>query len=99
MSTRSAQVLGAPMLKSGAAEDIAKFRDELETYLNSFKRDSDARRVKGLIDTKALGFLAKALDRPANERAFLLIPVGYPADECQVPALARKGLDEILVRY
>ena len=46
-----------------------------------------------------MGFLAKVLDRPANERAFLLIPVGYPADGCQVPALARKGLDEILARY
>jgi len=46
-----------------------------------------------------MGFLAKVLDRPANERAFLLIPVGYPADGCQVPALDRKGLDEILARY
>ncbi len=46
-----------------------------------------------------MGFLAKVLDRPANERAFLLIPVGYPAEGCQVPALARKGLDEILARY
>jgi hypothetical protein len=46
-----------------------------------------------------MGFLAKALDRPANERAFLLIPVGYPADGCQVPALDRKGLDEIIARY
>jgi len=46
-----------------------------------------------------MGFLAKVLDRPANERAFLLIPVGYPADGCQVPALARKDLDEILARY
>ena len=46
-----------------------------------------------------MGFLAKVLDRPANERAFLLIPVGYPAEGCQVPALARKGLDEVLVRY
>lgn len=46
-----------------------------------------------------MGFLAEVLDRPANERAFLLIPVGYPADGCQVPALDRKGLDEILARY
>ena len=46
-----------------------------------------------------MGFLAKALDRPANERAFLLIPVGFPADGCQVPALDRKGLDEIIARY
>jgi len=45
-----------------------------------------------------MGFLGEILGRPAHERAFLLIPVGYPAAECQVPDLERKPLDEILVR-
>jgi nitroreductase len=46
-----------------------------------------------------MGFLAELLERPDNEKAFLLIPVGYPAQGCQVPGLARKALDEIrLVR-
>ena len=40
-------------------------------------------------------FLGEILERPKNERAFLLLPVGYPADGCRVPSLARKGLDEI----
>lgn len=46
-----------------------------------------------------MGFLTKILGRPANERAFLLIPVGHPADGCVIPkaALARKPLDEIMV--
>ncbi len=46
-----------------------------------------------------MGFLAKVLKRPANERPFLLIPVGYPSDDCQVPAkaLLRKPLDEVMV--
>ncbi|TVQ30510.1 MAG: nitroreductase family protein [Phycisphaeraceae bacterium] len=46
-----------------------------------------------------MGFLAKVLQRPANERPFLLIPVGYPADDCVVPkkAIERKGLDEVMV--
>ena len=43
-------------------------------------------------------FLADILDRPANERAFVLIPVGYPALNAQVPAITRKGLDEIMLR-
>ncbi len=43
-----------------------------------------------------MGFLAKILGRPPNERPFLLIPVGYPADGCRVPDLARKPLEEIL---
>jgi nitroreductase len=44
-----------------------------------------------------MGFLARVLDRPANEKAYLLMPIGYPAEGCEVPALQRKPLDEILV--
>ena len=40
-------------------------------------------------------FLAELLDRPANERAFVLLPVGFPAVDCQVPDIQRKPLDEI----
>jgi iodotyrosine deiodinase len=46
-----------------------------------------------------MNFLAKLLGRPANERAFLLIPIGYPAADCVVPDLVRKPLEEVLVRY
>jgi iodotyrosine deiodinase len=44
-----------------------------------------------------MGFLARILDRPRNERAFCLIPVGYPADGATVPKLEKKPLEEILV--
>lgn len=40
-------------------------------------------------------FLQTALRRPKNEKAFLLLPVGYPAKDCKVPDLKRKNLDEI----
>ena len=44
-------------------------------------------------------FLGTILGRPEYERPFLLIPVGYPADDCVVPklALARRPLDEVMV--
>lgn len=45
-----------------------------------------------------MGFLSELLQRPANERATLLIPVGYAAPEATVPDLQRKPLEEILVR-
>ena len=45
-----------------------------------------------------MGFLRELLGRPENERPFILIPVGYPADDADVPDLERKPLDEILVR-
>ncbi|HOY29955.1 MAG TPA: nitroreductase family protein, partial [Flavobacteriales bacterium] len=46
-----------------------------------------------------MNFLAKLLGRPENERAFLLVPVGYPAETCEVPDLERKALKEVMVRY
>jgi iodotyrosine deiodinase len=46
-----------------------------------------------------MNFLSKILNRPANEKPFLLIPVGYAADECWVPDLKRKTLEEISVWY
>jgi iodotyrosine deiodinase len=45
-----------------------------------------------------MGFLTRILERPENERPFILIPVGYPADEAEVPSLAKKPLDEIARR-
>ncbi len=44
-----------------------------------------------------MNFLTGILQRPANEKPFLLIPVGYPADECWVPDLKRKPLSDICV--
>ena len=45
-----------------------------------------------------MAFLGEVLGRPENERPFLLIPVGYPADDCQVPDLTRKPLNQVLIR-
>jgi len=44
-----------------------------------------------------MGFLGELLGRPANERAMLVMPVGYPAIDATVPDLARKSLEEIAV--
>lgn len=42
-----------------------------------------------------MGFLNNILDRPANERPFLILVVGYPAADAVVPDLRRKSLQEI----
>ena len=44
-----------------------------------------------------MGFLKEILGRPENERPFLLIPVGYPAADAEVPDLTKKTLEEIAV--
>lgn len=46
-----------------------------------------------------MNFLEKILNRPANERAVLLLPVGYPAEGAEVPDLKRKTLEEVMVVY
>lgn len=46
-----------------------------------------------------MNFLGDLLQRPDNERAFLNIPVGWPANGTTVPNLSRKTLDEICVNY
>ncbi|TYP93832.1 Nitroreductase [Fodinibius salinus] len=42
-----------------------------------------------------MGFLNDILERPKNERAFLLLVVGYPKDDVSVPDITKKPLDEI----
>lgn len=41
-------------------------------------------------------FLAQILGRPDNERPYLLIPVGFPVEDCEVPDIQRKPRDEVL---
>lgn len=43
-----------------------------------------------------MGFLSRLLDRPPNEKPYILFPVGYPAADATVPDLRKKGLDSIL---
>lgn len=44
-----------------------------------------------------MGFLRDILGRPKNERPFILFPVGYPADDAEVPDIHRKPLDEVML--
>ncbi|MEZ4235307.1 MAG: nitroreductase family protein [Myxococcota bacterium] len=42
-----------------------------------------------------MAFLRELCGRPANEKPYVVLPVGYPAEDCAVPDLQRKPLDEI----
>jgi nitroreductase len=42
-----------------------------------------------------MNFLGEVLNRPPNERAFLILVVGYPKEDAQVPVITKKSLDEI----
>ena len=43
-----------------------------------------------------MGFLSNILNRPKNERPFVLIPVGLPAPDATVPAIAKKSIGEVM---
>ncbi len=50
-----------------------------------------------LTDTPSpMNFLRNLLDRPINEKPYLLIPVGYPAPDCTVPDIPKKPLSAVL---
>jgi iodotyrosine deiodinase len=44
-----------------------------------------------------MGFLSELLGRPSNDRPFLLLPVGFPADDTVVPDITKKALSESTV--
>jgi iodotyrosine deiodinase len=46
-----------------------------------------------------MAFLGEILGRPSHEKPYMLIPIGYPSENCQVPehALARRPLSETLL--
>ncbi|NRQ40263.1 nitroreductase family protein [Nonomuraea sp. NN258] len=46
-----------------------------------------------------MAFLTEICERPANERPYILFPIGYAAEDAEVPDLNRKPLDEALVNY
>lgn len=46
-----------------------------------------------------MNFLSKLLNRPSNEKPFLLLPVGYASDDCLVPVLKKKTIEEVSIFY
>jgi hypothetical protein len=42
-----------------------------------------------------MGFLNRMLGRPTNEKPYLIVVVGYPAQEARVPVIARKSFAEV----
>lgn len=46
-----------------------------------------------------MNFLSEILERPENERAFLLLPVGFPKPGTRVPDISRKPAEDVLTQY
>ena len=82
---------------SGTCASSAGYPTGISTNARSFAALHHAGFATLTHTPSPMGFLTEVLERPANERAFVLIPVGYPADDAQVPDIKRKSLPEILV--
>jgi iodotyrosine deiodinase len=46
-----------------------------------------------------MAFLSRILNRPPNEKPFILFPIGYPAPDAEVPDIKRKELEEVAVWF
>lgn len=46
-----------------------------------------------------MGFLNQILQRPVNERPFVVIPVGHPAPDATVPIISKKSLSEVMIHF
>ncbi|HRE46310.1 MAG TPA: nitroreductase family protein [Aggregatilineales bacterium] len=46
-----------------------------------------------------MAFLSALLQRPANERAYVVLPVGYPAADAHVPVIQKKGLKDVMICF
>jgi hypothetical protein len=46
-----------------------------------------------------MDFVGRILGRPEHEKAYLLLPIGYPAEGCRVPDIQRKPFHELVVEY
>lgn len=96
----------APALIVVFAQRYGKTRDEQHYYVNESVGIAVGFLLAALHHAgfatlthtpSPMKFLTEILGRPENERPYLLIPVGYPADGCEVPDIRRKNLDSVLV--
>ncbi len=46
-----------------------------------------------------MGFLSKILNRPDNEKPYLLIPIGYPHPDLKVPNISKHSVSKILIEF
>lgn len=46
-----------------------------------------------------MNFLSKVLNRPENEKPYLLVPIGYPLETTMVPDIKRKPIEDIAIWY
>jgi len=91
---------------------VYEYGDEGEKYNNYYVNESVGIACGMLISAihnaglatlthtpSPMNFLAKILNRPDNERPFLLLPVGFPESPAYVPNIKRKKMAEMTVFY
>jgi hypothetical protein len=87
-----------PNMKLGASDQVYFANESVGIAVGMFLSATQNAGLSTLTHTPSpMQFLGSILRRPKYERPFLLIGVGYPAENCLVPDIERKPLDEIIV--
>jgi nitroreductase len=82
----------------GASDQVYYVNESVGIAVGMFLAAAQNAGLSTLTHTpNPMRFLGSILRRPAYERPYLLIGVGYPAEDCAVPDIQRKSLDEIIV--
>ncbi len=95
-----AQAYGLVAADDGSARKIKHYyaQESVGISVGFFLASLTAAGLSTLTHTpNPMGFLRELLNRPENERAFVVIPIGYAADDAKVPRIKKKRLDEVLI--
>ncbi len=95
-----AQAYGLAISDDGSARKIKHYyaQESVGISVGFFLASLTAAGLSTLTHTpNPMGFLREILSRPENERAFVVIPIGYAADDAKVPRIKKKQLDQVLV--
>jgi len=86
------------MMKTDDAAQVYYVNESVGIAVGMFLAAAQFAGLATLTHTPSpMAFLGEILGRPAHERPYLLIPVGYATEDCRVPDIHRKPLSEILV--
>ncbi len=105
-------ITSAPYLIAAFYSNVNRSEDGVKTDVNYYAKESvgiatgmliSALHMSGLsvltYTPSKMQFLPKLLNRPKDEKLFILLGVGLPKDDAKVPQISKKSIDDILTMY
>ena len=87
-----------PNVELGSSSQVYYVNESVGIAIGMFLAAAQNAGLSTLTHTPSpMGFLRKVLRRPEYERPYLIIAVGHPSENCHVPDISRKPIDEVMV--